>query len=167
VQRETKLRLLDFFVVPFFTGIGFVFKAAYAIGFAWWLDPWCQRKANRALLDDVQASFYSLVSDGQITHPKRTTVLPFDYASVKIVYRNALFCFTRGRGDVTVSVSPRHAPDESYELGRALAAVDGKRLSEHYLVNDLESAAKLLRPRMEALNSAFSEETYSGIRQRI
>jgi hypothetical protein len=69
--------------------------------------------------------------------------------------------------DVSVSVSPACAPNDSYEIGRAMACIDGKRLSEHYLVNGFESVAELLQPRIEALNSAFSEQNYPGIRQRI
>jgi hypothetical protein len=166
VQRATKLRLLDF-LVPFLSAIGLVSKTVYGVTLGWWLDPWLQRRANLALLDDVRAHFNFIVADGKIAKPKRTTVLPFDYASVAIIHKNVVFGFTRGRGDVSVSVAPCCALNDSYEIGRAIACIDGERLSEHYLVNDFESAAKLLRPRMEALNSAFSEQNYADIRQRI
>jgi hypothetical protein len=154
-------------MVPFLSGIGLVSKTVYGVALGWWLDPWLQRRANRALLDDVRENFNFVVADGQIANPQRTAVLPFDYASVAIIHKNVVFCFTRGRGDLSVSVAPSSAPKDSYEIGRTMACIDGKRLSEDYLVNDFESAAKLLRPRMEALNSAFSEQNYPTIRQRI
>jgi len=55
VDRAGKRRVLDF-LAPLFPGVGFVVKLFYKIIFAWWLDPWLQGKANRALWDDVQAT---------------------------------------------------------------------------------------------------------------
>jgi hypothetical protein len=61
VQKATKLRILDFFR-PLILGIGFAFKAGYFIFFAWWLNPWLERKANRELVDDITRNLYFLVS---------------------------------------------------------------------------------------------------------
>jgi hypothetical protein len=126
VQRATKLRILDFFA-PFFLGVGFMVKMLYNIAFAWWLDPWLQRRANDALFHDVQANLYFLVSQGQLVNSSRVTVLPFDYASVGIPWENLLFTITRGRGELNVSVAARHARDESYELGPVIAALERRR----------------------------------------
>ena len=78
--------------------------------FAWWLDPWFQRKSNQALWDDVQANLYFLYSNGELIKEKHPQILPFDYASVSLVFDNIRFCFTRGREELNVSLSPRHAP---------------------------------------------------------
>jgi hypothetical protein len=108
----------------------------------------------------VQANFYFLVPNGEVSIPQQTAILPFDYASVKVIYKNVSFSFTRGRGEANVSVSPRHAPAELYELGRVISALDDKHLSACDLVDDFPAAASLLRPRLEALNDAFSKEKY-------
>jgi len=49
--------------------------------FAWWLDPWLQRRANQSLWDDVQANLYFLSTKGQPIEEKRTQVLRFDYGN--------------------------------------------------------------------------------------
>jgi len=59
VQNTTKHRILDA-LTPVLVGFGFIVKVLYGAAFSWWLDPWLQRKANRALLDDVQSNLYSL-----------------------------------------------------------------------------------------------------------
>jgi len=152
---------------PLFAVIGFILKVAYKILLGWWLDPRLQRKANRALLDDIEANLYTLVSEGEITVPSETAVLPFDYASISIIYKNISFCFTRGRGDITVSVSPRHVPAESHDLASVVAGIDRRNLSERDFVHDLAGAARLLRPRLEALNDAFSEGKYPAFRKTL
>lgn len=166
VQRATKLRIVEF-AAPFFLGIGFFIKTFYNVVFAWWLDPWLQRNANRALWDDVQANLFFLVSGGQLVSSRPVAVLPFDYASVGLLRENVLFTITRGRGELNVSVAPRHVPTESYELGSVIAALERRHLSEHDLVHELAGVAGLLRPRLQALNAAFSEEEYPRIKERL
>ena len=140
MDRAGKRRVLDF-LAPLFLGVGFVANVFYKITFAWWLDPWLQGKANRALWDDVQANFYFLTSESHIDLPSPTTILPFDYASVKIPWENLLVTITRGRGDTAVSVAPRHAPRENYELGRLIAALEQRPLCERDMVDTLSGAA--------------------------
>ena len=166
MERQKRLRIMEF-GWPLFAALGFVLGIAYKIFLAWWLDPWLQRKANRALLDDIKANLYFLVSEGQLVNSRRSQVLPFDYASVQINYGNILFCITRGRGGVNVSVSPRYAPGESYELGRVVAALERRHLSECDLVNTLSGVGSLLRPHLQGLNDAFSETEYPGFRDRL
>jgi hypothetical protein len=166
MRRATKLRIAEF-ASPFFVGFAFIIKAVDKIAFAWWLDPWLQRRANRALWDDVQANLHFLVSQAQLVDSRPVAVLPFDYASVNFLWDNVLFTITRGRGELNVSVSPRHVRAESYELGRVIAALEHRHLAAHDLTNDLPGAASLLRPRLQALNAAFSEQEYPHIRERI
>jgi hypothetical protein len=105
VQQATKYRILTA-LIPFFVGVGFVVKTLYKAGFSWWLDPWLQRKANRALLYDLQSNLYFLVSQAKVINSPGP-VLPFDYASVDILWENLFFVFTRGRGELNVSIAPR------------------------------------------------------------
>jgi hypothetical protein len=166
VRKETKLLLLDNVVVPFFAGIGFAVTGIYKLTLAWWLDPWLQRNANRALLGDLQKDLYFLVSQAEVVNLQRA-VLPFDYASVEILWRNLFFTITRGRGEVNVSVAPRHARNQQSELGPTIAALEGRLFSEQDIVHDLGDAAALLRPRLDLLNAAFSDQEYARTRERI
>jgi hypothetical protein len=123
MQRQSRARIMDL-AWPLFAGLGFVLKVTNRTLLAWWLDPWLQRRANKALWDDVQENLYFLYTKGQPIKERWPRALPFDYASVYIVFENLRFCFTRGRGEVNISVAPRHAPDESYQLAVIIAALD-------------------------------------------
>lgn len=166
MQQTTKRRLLEF-VAPFFLGIGFIIKTVYYILFAWWLDPWLRRKANRALLDDITKDLYFLVSDPQTYIPRSLGVTKAEWPTVEIPWGNLLFTVVRWRGDTSMSVAPRHAPRESYELGPVVAALECRHFSERDVVNDLAGARNLLRPRLEALNAAFSEQEFPRIKARL
>jgi hypothetical protein len=166
VQRQAKLRVWDF-LAPIIAGVGFLFRVVYFALFGWWLDPWLQRKSNRALREDVHANFSFLTSRNQvsISHPRG--VLPFNYASAEIRWENVLITITRGRSDTTVTVAPRSAPQNSYELGPLIAALEQRHLSERDIVYDLVGAANLMRPRLEALNHAFSENELQHTKQLL
>ncbi len=166
MQQATKRRLLEL-VSPLVRGIGFVVETVYKLAFGWWVDPWVQRKANRALLDDVEANFYFLTSqpEARISCPKR--VLPFDFASVEIRWENLRVLVRRGRGDTTVSIAPVHSPQDSYELGPLIAALEHRHFSERDIFNDLAEAANLLRPRLNAINVAFSVTEFQRSKEML
>ena len=166
MQRATKRRILES-LAPVFLGLGFVIKMVYNIAFAWWLDPWLRRKANRALLDDITANLYFLVSDPNASAPQSIGVLQSEWPTVEIPWGNLLFTVVRWRGDTNVSVAPRHAPGESYEIGPLVAALESRHFSELDVVNDLADAANLLRPRLQALNAALSEQEFPRIKERL
>ena len=161
MQKATKLRILEIFR-PLILGIGFVFKMVSWVLFAWWLGPLLDRKANRELVDDVTRNLYFLVSE-----PTSISVLPAEWPTVEIPWGNLVFTIARWRGDTTVSVAPRHDPVQSYELGPLVAALECRHFSERDTVNDLSDAARLLRPRLEALNAAFSEQEFPHVRKRL
>jgi hypothetical protein len=161
VQKATKLRILDF-LAPLILGIGFALKVVYYVVFAWWLGPWLDHKANRELVDEIKQNLYFLISE-----PSSIRVLRAEWPTVEIPWGNLLFTIVRWRGDVTVSVAPKHAPVQSYELGPLIAAFEGRHLSERDIVNDLGDAARLLRPRLEGLNAAFSEQEFPRIKGRL
>ena len=166
MKRATKLRVLDF-VTPVFLGAGFIIKLIYNVTLAWWLDPWLRRKDNRALLDDITGNLYFLVSEPRANPPRSIGVLQSEWPTVEIPWGNLLFTVVRWRGDTNVSIAPRHAPGESYELGPVIAALEHRHFSERDVVNDLADAASLLRPRLQALNAAFSEQEFQRIKERL
>lgn len=166
MQQATKLRALGF-AAPLLRGIGLVGAGVYKILFAWWIDPWLQRRANRALLDDVYANFHFLISQDKSEVSSPAGVQSFGCASVEILWSNLKLNITRGRGDVSISVAPRHAPEKSYEFGPVIAVLDRRNFSSSDVINDLSGAADILRRRLEALNAAFSEQDFPSIEQRL
>ena len=161
MQKATKLRILGFFG-SLIRGIRFAFKVVYYAFFAWWFNPWLDRKANRELVDDITRNLYFLVSE-----PSSISVLRAEWPSVQIPWGNLLFTITRWRGHTTISVAPKHDPVQSYELGSLVAAFERRHFSERDIVNDLADAARLLRPRLEALNAAFSEQDFPHVRKGL
>jgi len=166
VERSTKLRILKLFA-PIVLGVGFFAKVVYSVGFSWWLNPWLQRKANREFLDDIKANFYFLVAESPPSVSKPIDRLHSECSTVEIPWRNLLFTFVRWHGETNISVAPLHAPRESYELGPLVAALENRHLSEHDVVRDLSDAGNLLRPRLETLNAAFSEEEFPRIKSKL
>jgi len=166
VQRATKARILEF-TRALFVGTGFTVKVVYNVAFAWWLDPWMQRKANRALLDEITRYLYFLVSPSLASVSAVIKVLPSEWPDAEISWENLLFSITRWHEETSVSVASRHLPIESYELGPLVAALEHRHLSEQDVVNDLADAARLLRPRLQALNLAFSEQEFQRTRERL
>ena len=69
--------------------------------------------------------------------------------------------------DTTVSVAPRFAPNQSYELGPVIAALEHRHFSERDAAVSLLEAANLLCPRLLALDAAFSPEEFLKIQPRI
>jgi hypothetical protein len=161
-----KVRILEL-VGPVFLGVGFVVKMVYNVAFGWWLDPWLRRKANRALMDDITANLYFLVSGPHAGVPRSIGVLKSEWPTVEIPWGNLLFTVVRWRGDTNVCVAPCHAPEESYELGPLVAALESRHFSERDVVNDLADAANLLRPRLQVMNAAFSAQEFPRIKGRL
>lgn len=152
---------------PPLLALAFIFKTVDRLCFAWWLDPWLQRRKNKSLSDDVQANLYFLYSEGRLVKEKHLRILPFDYATVRIIFENIVFCFTRGRGELNVSLSPRHAPKDTHILQVVIATLDSKDVTEQSEVSYLSEVADLLRPRLDALNQAFSEQAYPDFQKRF
>ena len=161
MQTATKLRIWQF-VAPLVLGIGYVIKIAYYVTFAWWLDPLLQRKGNRELVEEIKAKVPCLISKASSIQAVQA-----DWPTVKIICGNLLFTIVRWQDDIALSVSPRHVPNESYQLGPLVAAVESRHFSERDIVNDLVDAEKLLGPRIKELNAAFSEQEYPRIRERL
>lgn len=135
----------------------------------WWLDIWLQRRENAALRDDIQANLYFLYTTGEIVKEPwlKTAVHPFDYAVVEIISDNICFGFTRGQEQLNVTLSPRRASRDIHELHTVVAAIDSTDVRKQEPVRYLSDVAELLRPRMDALNEAFSEGGYPAFREKL
>ena len=154
---------------PLFAGLAFILKALHRTLFAWWLDPWLQRRANDKLWDDIKSNFPSLCKEGRHIKDKRiiTTVLPFDYASVSIACDNLRLCFTRGRDELNVTCSHYSSPDEAYELALVIGALDSKDVTDLEYASTLPRVAELFGRRRNDINAAFSDESYPQFRLRL
>jgi hypothetical protein len=151
---------------PVYIALGSLFSAIYKVLFGW-LEIWSQRKADSSLLYDLRTSFFFLFPLAEIVKERWYRVLPFDYASVKLNYKNICFCFTRGRGELNISLSPRHAPRDTHELSYVVATLDSVNISKVTTRGDLDAVADWIRPRLDALNEAFSERGYLEFAKRL
>ena len=152
--------------MPIFRGIGVIFKTIYSIAFSWWLDPRLQRKANEALWNTLQSNFYFLTSRGQRVEEKALVIHPFDYASIRIVLDNLCFCFTQGRGEFNVSLSPARSARDSYPLAWVIAALDSKE-AKIDPVGSLDDAARVVKLRLDELEDAFSDREFPEFRKKL
>lgn len=122
VDRRTRETLITL-GRPVYVVLGSLFLATYKVLFGW-LEIWSQRKADSSLRYDVRRSFFFLFPPAEIVKERWYRVLPFDYASVRLNYKNICFTFTRGRGELNVSLSPRHVPLDRRELSYIVATLD-------------------------------------------
>src|SRR5437667_8327439 len=106
MEKRTREHVIDV-LRPGFVVLRFLWKIADKAVFGWF-GLWSQRKDNALLERDIQAELNFLYSEGQVVKESWNTVHPFDYASVRINYKNICFCVTRGQGQLNISLSPRH-----------------------------------------------------------
>jgi hypothetical protein len=151
---------------PVYVLVSFVAGIADKVLFGW-LALWNQKRENASLTDDIKANLYFLFSAGEVVKERWTKVHPFDYASVQINSRNIGFVFTRGQSQLNVLLSPRHAPRDTHELSIVLAALDSTDVREQKPPSYLSEVGDLLRPRLDALNEAFSEPRYAEFREKL
>ena len=130
------------------------------------LHWWMQRRANDHLAVEVLSSLYFL-SPPAVRFEGRTAVLPFNYAEVKVMYENICFTVARGRGEVNVSLSPRHSVRDTHQLATVISVIESRHLSNTDIVTTLEDAVSLIRPRVRELNEAFSEAHYREFQTRL
>jgi hypothetical protein len=167
MDRQTRVRIGNI-VWPLFAGLSFVTKAIDRTFLAWWLWPLLQRKANATLWQDLRRDLPFLCREGQFVEEKRSAkVLPFDYAETYVRAGNLLFCFSRGRGEINVSVAPSHAPRDSYQLAIVIAALDCKGIVEITMPTELADLNGLIQSRFDGINDAFSEAQFLEFKKRV
>jgi hypothetical protein len=165
MEKRTREQLIAV-LRPAYLLVNFVARIADTVLFGW-LALWSQKRENASLMDDIEANLYFLISAGEVVKERWTKVHPFDYASVQINYENICFFVTRGQGQVNVLLSPRHALRDTHELSIVIAALDSSDVREQKPVNYLSEVGDLLRPRLDALNEAFSELRYAEFRKKL
>jgi hypothetical protein len=161
------MSLLDMLWVPPVRFIFFVCRIAYKICFSWWYDPWQQKKANEALWYALEAKLYCITSKGELVNEKKPAILPFDYASIKVIFENVCFCFTRGRGEFNVTLSPLRVPSHIYHLEWVLAALDANDPSVAPRIDTLDDVAQVLGHHLGRITKSFSEVDYPVFREKM
>lgn len=161
MQQATKNRILAL-VAPLTLGLGFLFKVFLNILFGWWLFPLLQWKNTRAFKREVKLKWRSLLSPSS-----SMTVNRGDSPTITITQDNLSFTLVRWHDETAIRVAPRHVPTESYELGPLIAAIEHRHYSEHDIVSDLEGAERMLLPRLNSLNAAFSEQRYPLVKEML
>jgi hypothetical protein len=164
-RRQRRIRAMEV-LWPLFAPIFFGARIIDKVFLRWWLGPLIQAKANQSLWGDIE-HINCLRTNGQLIREKHTTVQPFDYASVCVVFENMRFCFTRGRDELNVSLSPLFAPKESYELSVVIAALDSTTVAEVPDLTDLSKICTLLSARLNELTQAFSDRLYPEFKKKL
>lgn len=165
MEQRTQERIIAV-LRPVYVLISFVSRIVGWVLFGW-VNLWCQKRENASLANDIQANLYFLSSAGEVVKERWTKVHPFDYACIQINYKNICFYFARGQGQLNVSLAPRYAPRDTHELSVVIAALDSTDVREQKAANNLSEVGDLLRPRLDALNEAFSERRYADSKIRL
>jgi hypothetical protein len=167
-KNKTRRQIIIALGRPVYRAVTFLLHLTYKALF-WWLDIWSQREKNASLQADIQANLFFLYSTGEVVREKwaRTVSHPFDYAVVRIRSGNVCFCFTRGQDQLNVLLAPRHNPSDTHALHIVIAALDSTDAIEQKPTKYLSDVAELLRPRLNALNNAFSENGYPAFREKL
>ena len=165
MERRTRDFLIEV-IRPVYLVLSFLVRLIYKVLFGW-LEIWSQQKADASLLHDIRVNLYFLFPIGSVVKEKWYRVLPFDYACVRINCGNVCYCFTRGREELNVSLSPSHARQETYEFAIVIAAIDSTDVAEQKPTRYLSAVGDMIRPRLDALNDAFSESQYPDFKMKL
>ncbi len=133
------------------------------IVFGWWIEPIEQERRNDSLRRDVKASLYFLFPEGKFLIENNPAIQPFDYASASILFGNVLLHFTRGRGELNITIAPQHLPNEARDLSVVLSALGSQNVS----IPNLAAASSVLALRLGTLNNSFTQEQYPRLREKL
>jgi len=134
--------------------------------FSWWLDAKVSRRNKEQLAMEIRDKIPFLFSDygGQLFADERLRDSEqYGYTVVSIAADSLLFRFIRGRGGLDVFVGPRRMPESRHELSLVLSLLDSATKVDRQAFYRLEQVARVLRPRMNLLQSAFAEDRYSEL----
>jgi hypothetical protein len=151
---------------PAYVVLRFVFRIVNKVALGW-LDICIQRKQDKSLLYDIQTNLHFLFPKGAVVKARWYRTLPFDYASVQIHYGNICLWITRGQEQLNVSLAPWHSQGERYEFIAVVAALDSTDATEQRSPRDLSQLYNVLRPRIDAINEAFSPDTYVKFKLKL
>lgn len=167
-------RIVMFLLVvfgPLLRLVGFVLKILYKLFFSWWLNPWLDRWARESFANEIRQAFPFLFAqyEGKVVPSPRPEMQSPAVAHVCIAAMNLVFEFSRWHSEnYEVRVSPTFAPRDSYDLIDALRVVEPA--GQTVLPPSLDSwrfFAKLLEPRLPALETAFNPENFADTKQKL
>jgi hypothetical protein len=150
--------------------IMFVLESTYALLFGWWLNKGIARANQHRLRKDIQDELWFLFSEyGARIVPNDPMRFPppLDYAVVTLVANDLNFKFVRGRGDLDVYVGPDRLPRFRHELSLVLSQLDVAGVPMRQPLYRLANVQRILRPYMDLLRDAFSEDKYPELERRL
>ena len=165
MEKNTRETIVGFFR-PIYVILRFLFIGLDKILFGW-VHIISQRRADAQLTRDVRINVHFLFPAGQFIKDRWYRVLPFDYASVRVNFENVIVIFTRGQGQLNVSAAPRNSPREIYRIAVIVAALDSIDARDFREPQSLDGVGGVLRPRLVALNEAFSESQYPEFKKKL
>jgi hypothetical protein len=93
---------------------------------------------------------------------------PMDYATLTVLVRNMLLRFTRGDSSLGVQVSRESMPHDWHELIQVLGLIgatgEADPAPHFYRLDDI---AQVLRPNMELLIEAYSDDRFAETREKL
>lgn len=141
--------------------LGFVAKTIYNVGFAWWLDPWLETKAQQALLKDVRAYLGFLFDEygaELVSAEQEWPTIPYPAVTVHVL--SLSLRLSDMRGDLHVEVAPDKLPDRFEELSSVLAwwaIKDGNKTSNRSY-GTWNEVGSVLRSELHRINNRLADE---------
>lgn len=166
-QPKVSVRILDFLLEvfqPVFWLIRFIFRLVNPVLFSWWLKPLFERWVRNGFAEDLKQAIpalFDLHGGRVVTDPNpRANDSNMDY--VCISSPTLVFKFRRWhRENYEIEVAPTFAPTDFYQLLDVLHVVDPTLKTERGPANESWYLwGRLLEPRFELLEKAFSAESF-------
>jgi len=101
-----------------------------------------------------------IIPDVSVKNPK-------PYESVIVAVDELLFRFVQGHGDLSLYVTSRRAPTDWNDIYLVFVALDEENPPPSKWILFWSDVTRLLRPRMDRLREAFSEQEYPAMRQQL
>jgi hypothetical protein len=118
----------------------------------------------RAIRRDVPFLFEEyagkIVSDSSAQHPR-------PYQSAIVATDELLFRFVQGHGDLSLYVTSCRAPTDWNDIYLVLVALDEENRPPSRWILSWSDVTRLLRPHIDRLREAFSEQEYPATRERL
>lgn len=135
------------------------FSFIYDLFFGW-LDRRQARKNEADFAQEIAKTFPYLFSDyrGKVV-PNQGVRFPlgFDYAYVTVSISPLLLRFLRGRGEFMLEAGSEFGPEHFVKCSLLVRSITDTNAEDFAFIDD---AARLLRPHMEALKNAMTEERF-------
>lgn len=151
--------------------MGFVFRLINPVLFSWWLKPLLERWVRNGFAEDIKQAIptlFELHGGKVVPDPKpKTNDGGMDYVCISCP--TLIFKFRRWhRENYGIEVAPTFAATELVELPDVLQAVDPTTsIDNSHMDVSWHFWGKLLEPRFQLLEHAFSAERYQDTKKRL